>query len=401
MIPIIAITGTKGKTSSARLMDKILSWLWYKTLRTDTQWVYKNNKILIDKKKSKEIYWLSCTRAPGRFLKYSYWNKNIAIFEESIWCYKSWLWYSKHRIALFTNIYADHLWRDYLQKVEDIAKAKWKFLLDNIEENWFIIFNSDDKLVLKEVKKRKNKYNLIWFWKKKKKTYYFIHINWHLLDIYKEWNKILSYNTKDCYICFGIWFEPNLYNIAWVIWSILSFIWEKVFLEKKEKIIKIINKFTPNKNWQRLILSKILNTNYIIDYAHEESSLKNLWNLANKLYSWKKIIFIKDMKKWWNERYGIRSNEIWNSIWTYFDDIYIYTTKNYKIFEDLDYKKHFLNWFKKWLSIHNKKLHLSLNIEKELPKIIKKSWKKDIICIIVNDETEKTINKILSNLNNN
>lgn len=108
--PIIAIGGTKGKTTIARLLSHLYTKSGHHTLLVDTDGHYVNGKMKGSLNDSMELYGLVPTNCPGRFLhKLKNKPNPIAILETAYNCYLYGLGYSQHKYAIFTNVLKDHI----------------------------------------------------------------------------------------------------------------------------------------------------------------------------------------------------------------------------------------------------------------------------------------------------
>jgi cyanophycin synthetase len=137
-IPIAAITGTNGKTTTARLLANIVQEAGFTTGYTTTDGIYINGELLNDgdssgplsarlllKDSSIEFAVLECAR--GGLLR-------------------SGLAFDKCDCAIVTNVAADHLGMGGIDTVEQLAEVKG-VLPQTVVENGYAILNADDDLV--------------------------------------------------------------------------------------------------------------------------------------------------------------------------------------------------------------------------------------------------------------
>lgn len=155
MIPIISITGTKGKTTVTGVVADILQRLGHNVLKVDTSGHFMNGVRRSTLQDSKQIWNMLPTRLPGRYLWEFYEHpeckdRGVAVLESSIGCAESGLGYKHHDIGVFLNVFEDHMGtRGHLKTREDIAKAK-SFVFESLRDNSSkTIFNADDPLVTK------------------------------------------------------------------------------------------------------------------------------------------------------------------------------------------------------------------------------------------------------------
>ncbi|HEX8315573.1 MAG TPA: cyanophycin synthetase [Flavisolibacter sp.] len=137
-IPIVAVTGTNGKTTTARLMAHMAQAAGFTTGYTTTDGIYINEELLNDgdsagpfsarlllKDSSVDFAVLECAR--GGLLR-------------------SGLAFDKCDCAIVTNVAADHLGMGGIDTVEQLATVK-SVLPRTVVENGYAILNADDDLV--------------------------------------------------------------------------------------------------------------------------------------------------------------------------------------------------------------------------------------------------------------
>jgi cyanophycin synthetase len=137
-IPIAAVTGTNGKTTTVRLLATMVQEAGFTTGYTTTDGIYINGELLNDgdssgplsarlllKDSSVEFAVLECAR--GGLLR-------------------SGLAFDKCDCAIVTNVAADHLGMGGIDTVEQLAEVKG-VLPRTVTENGYAILNADDDLV--------------------------------------------------------------------------------------------------------------------------------------------------------------------------------------------------------------------------------------------------------------
>lgn len=151
---VVAITGTKGKTTVSFLLDQILLNLRKNTIRVDTTGHFVNNERKSTLDESKELWNLVPTVCPGRFL----WelknftpeerDNTVAVLECSVGCSNlSGMGFRWHNVGIWTNVLKDHLGStDRLQTRADIADAK-QFIFEYLSFDGYAVFNACDDLV--------------------------------------------------------------------------------------------------------------------------------------------------------------------------------------------------------------------------------------------------------------
>jgi cyanophycin synthetase len=159
-IPIICVTGTKGKTTTVAIIHDILRALGKNTLKVDTTGHFINGQRRSTLDDSKETWRLVPSVCPGRYL----WefhadpnlrNNGVAILESSLGSSSlSGMGYSYHDVGVFLNVFEDHLGSsERIKSRADIAEAK-EFIFKRLtKNNGYAVFNADDKLVCEQLKK--------------------------------------------------------------------------------------------------------------------------------------------------------------------------------------------------------------------------------------------------------
>ncbi len=137
-VPIVAVTGTNGKTTTCRLMAHMSSWEGYKTGLTTTDGVYLNNALiqkgdcsgpqsakLILQEPATEFAVLECAR--GGIIRQG-------------------LAFQQCDIAIVTNVASDHLGLKDIHTLEDLAAVK-AVVPRSVKEDGYAILNAADNLV--------------------------------------------------------------------------------------------------------------------------------------------------------------------------------------------------------------------------------------------------------------
>lgn len=139
-IPIIAITGTNGKTTTTRLISHIVKNNGYRVGFTTSDGIYVQNTMLekgdctgpwsaefILKDPTVEFAVLECAR--GGILR-------------------SGLGFSRCDIAVVTNIQEDHLGLSDINSLEDLARVK-SVVVDSVKSNGWAVLNAEDPWCVK------------------------------------------------------------------------------------------------------------------------------------------------------------------------------------------------------------------------------------------------------------
>jgi cyanophycin synthetase len=137
-IPIIAITGTNGKTTTSRLMAHIAKMKGYRVGYTTSDGVYIQNRLLMTG---------DCTGPASAEFVLKDPTVNFAVLE----CargglLRAGLGFKKCDVAIVTNVAADHLGLKGIHTIEQLAKVKG-VIPETVLPDGYAILNADDDLV--------------------------------------------------------------------------------------------------------------------------------------------------------------------------------------------------------------------------------------------------------------
>jgi cyanophycin synthetase len=137
-IPIIAITGTNGKTTTSRLVSHIAKMKGYRVGYTTSDGVYIQNRLLMTG---------DCTEPASAEFVLKDPTVNFAVLE----CARgglrrAGLGFKKCDVAIVTNVAADHLGLKGIHTIEQLAKVKG-VIPETVLPDGYAILNADDDLV--------------------------------------------------------------------------------------------------------------------------------------------------------------------------------------------------------------------------------------------------------------
>ena len=137
-IPIIAITGTNGKTTTSRLVSHMAKMKGYRVGYTTSDGVYIQNRLLMTG---------DCTGPSSAEFVLKDPTVNFAVLE----CargglLRAGLGFKKCDVAIVTNVAADHLGLKGIHTVEQLAKVK-AVVPETVLPEGYAILNADDDLV--------------------------------------------------------------------------------------------------------------------------------------------------------------------------------------------------------------------------------------------------------------
>ena len=137
-IPIIAVTGTNGKTTTTRLISHLAKMKGYKVGYTTSDGVYIQNRLLMKG---------DCTGPASAEFVLKDPTVNFAVLE----CargglLRAGLGFHKCDIGIVTNVAADHLGLKVIHTIEQLAKVKG-VIPETVLPDGYAILNADDDLV--------------------------------------------------------------------------------------------------------------------------------------------------------------------------------------------------------------------------------------------------------------
>ena len=282
-IPIIAITGTNGKTTTSRLTAHICKTTGYKVGFTTSDGVYIQHQMMMKG---------DCTGPKSAEFVLKDPTVDFAVLE----CarggiLKNGLAFQKCDIAIVTNISADHIGLGGIESVEQMAKVKG-VLPETVTRNGYSILNADDDLVYamkknldcrialfsmdennKRIKKHCNNGGIAAVFEN------------DYVTIMKGTWKIRVERVADIPITFG---GKAIHNIMNTLPSILACYLSEIPLED----IKLgLQTFIPSpvQTPGRLNLFEFKNFKFLVDFAHNPAGLNLLCDFVNKLDSTYKV----------------------------------------------------------------------------------------------------------------
>lgn len=137
-IPIIAVTGTNGKTTTTRLMAHIVKTMGHKVGFTTTDGIYIQNRMLQSG---------DCTGPVSAEFVLKDPTVDFAVLETARGgILRAGLGFTQCDIAIVTNIAADHLGLKDINSLEDMARVKG-VVPSSVRPDGYAILNADDDLV--------------------------------------------------------------------------------------------------------------------------------------------------------------------------------------------------------------------------------------------------------------
>ncbi|MDR2173245.1 MAG: cyanophycin synthetase [Burkholderiales bacterium] len=138
-IPVVAVTGTNGKTTTVRLIAHIFAQHGWRVGMTTTDGIYVRNRRI-------DTGDCSGPRSARSVLMHP--DVDAAVFETARGgMLREGLGFDSCRVAVVTNIgEGDHLGLDFITSIEDLAVLK-RVIVQNVEETGMAVLNADDPIV--------------------------------------------------------------------------------------------------------------------------------------------------------------------------------------------------------------------------------------------------------------
>ena len=278
-IPVISITGTNGKTTTSRMIAKILEIAGLKVGLTNSNGTYIGGKCL---SKGDNTGPASAKKVLG--------NKEIdvAVLETARGgIIKRGLGYDLADIGVITNISEDHLGIDEINTLEDLVMVK-SLVVEAVKSEGYAVLNADDKMLTKIMSGIKNK--CILFSKNSDNLFVQEHIQKGEKGVYVKDNNIIIVeenktipviNVKDIPATFDGKVECNIENsLAAVAASFGVGISPDIIAEG-------LRSFTSDAqvNPGRFNLFDMGYFKVLVDYAHNIAGYKSAINAIRKISS--------------------------------------------------------------------------------------------------------------------
>jgi len=147
-IPIVAITGTNGKTTTTRMISKILTDQKLMVGMSSTDGIYLNQKLCIKGDMTGPESARIVLRHP---------DVQVAVLETARGgILRAGLGYDYADVAVITNVSNDHLGQYGIETLEDIAHLK-SLVAEVVKPHSYVILNADDPLVVQMAKRTKGR----------------------------------------------------------------------------------------------------------------------------------------------------------------------------------------------------------------------------------------------------
>lgn len=318
-IPIIAITGTNGKTTTARLTAHIVKTAGYKVGYTTSDGVYIQNQLMMKG---------DCTGPVSSQFVLKDPTVDFAVLE----CarggiLKSGLAFQNCDVAIVTNISADHIGLGGIDSMEQMAKVK-AVVPETCFKHGYAILNAEDDLVyaMREglncnialFSMNENNPRII---KHCKEGGYAAVFENGYISIMKGTWKIRVIKVTDVPVTYG---GKAVHNIMNCLPAVLStYFWRNIEIED---IRLALQTFIPSSTQTpgRLNLFQFKHFNFLVDFAHNPAGLELLCDFVSKLEGEPKVGIISGT----GDRRDEDIRELGRISGRHFDEIIIRQDKN-------------------------------------------------------------------------
>jgi cyanophycin synthetase len=277
-IPIIAITGTNGKTTTTRLTAHIAKTAGYKVGYTTSDGVYIQNQMMMKG---------DCTGPVSSTFVLKDPTVDFAVLE----CarggiLKNGLAFQNCDVAIVTNISADHIGLGGIDSMEQMAKVK-QVVPETVFKHGYAILNADDDLVY--AMKEGLQCNVAFFSmdennpriKKHCKDggYAAVFENGYITIMKGTW-KIRVIKVSEVPVTYG---GKAVHNIMNCLPAVLStYFWRNIEIEDIKLALQTFVP-SPTQTPGRLNLFQFKNFQFLVDFAHNPAGLELLCDFISKL----------------------------------------------------------------------------------------------------------------------
>jgi cyanophycin synthetase len=277
-IPIVAITGTNGKTTTTRLTAHIAKTAGYKVGYTTSDGVYIQNQMMVKG---------DCTGPVSAQFVLKDPTVDFAVLE----CarggiLKNGLAFRNCDVAIVTNISADHIGLRGISTMEQMAKVK-AVVPKTVLKNGYAILNAEDDLVYDMHKDLDCNVAFFSMDEKnpriikhcKKGGYASIYENGYITIMKGTW-KVRVIKVSEVPITYGGKATHNIMNCLPAV--LASYLWRNI---KIDDIKLALQTFLPSPTQTpgRLNLFQFKKFKFLVDFAHNPAGLELLCDFMNKL----------------------------------------------------------------------------------------------------------------------
>ncbi len=317
-IPIVAVTGTNGKTTTTRLIAHMMKMHGYKVGFTTTDGIYVHNHLLMKG---------DCTGPQSAEFVLKDPIVNYAVLEVARGgLLRSGLGFDKCDIGIVTNVAADHLGLKGIHSIEQLARVK-SVIPESVHEDGYAILNADDDLVY-DMRNRVRCHVALFSMDEN---------NPRIQEHARKGGLSAIWENGCITICKGEWKlrVTKAVNIPLTFGGKATFMIQNVL---PAVLTAVINKFTiddiksalesfipsPSQTPGRLNLFQFKHFKFMLDYAHNPAGLRALQKLIINIDSTLKVGIIAGI----GDRRDDDTREVGKIACEMFDEIIIRTDRN-------------------------------------------------------------------------
>lgn len=276
-IPIVAVTGTNGKTTTTRLVSHIMRMKGFKVGYTTTDGVYIQNRLMMTG---------DCTGPASAEFVLKDPTVDFAVLESARGgLLRAGLGFKSCDVAIVTNVAPDHLGLKGINTIEQLARAKG-VIPETVHAGGYAILNADDELVYGM--RKSVSANVALFSMDEN--------NPHIKSIAKVGGLSAVYENGYITICRGEWKMriTKAINVPLTFGGKATFMIQNVLPAALaayvrgvglEDIRVALESFIPSPSQTpgRLNMFEFKNFTVLLDYAHNVAGLKALNNMLKKM----------------------------------------------------------------------------------------------------------------------
>ncbi|MGL4849232.1 MAG: cyanophycin synthetase [Clostridium sp.] len=276
-IPVIAITGTNGKTTTTRLISHVLKTMGKVVGMTSTEGIYVNDTCI-------DIGDDTGYESAKSILMNS--EVEVAVLETARGgMIRKGLAYDLADVGVLTNITGDHLGLDEVETVEDLAFVK-SLVLEEVKEDGYAVINADDSWSVKILDRVKGK--KIFFSKNKESKLLKENILIGGISVFvdEDYISVVNNNRKydvikvrDIPITLNGKIEFNIENSLAACAALVGLGVDYCMIRKGFESFKL----DSNCNAGRFNMYEVLGRTIILDYGHNQEGYKGVFSAIEKL----------------------------------------------------------------------------------------------------------------------
>ncbi len=283
-IPIIAITGTNGKTTTTRLTAHICKTAGYKVGFTTSDGVYIQNQLMMKG---------DCTGPKSAEFVLKDPTVDFAVLESARGgILRSGLAFSNCDVAVVTNVTEDHIGLGGIETIEQMAKVK-AVLPETVFPHGFAVLNADDDLVFAMKKNLDCKIALFSMDENNQRIKQHcnkggmaaVFENGYVTILKGNW-KVRVEKVNDIPITYG---GKAVHNIMNTLPAILAcYLFRNI---KVEDIRQALQTFIPSPSQTpgRLNLFQFKTFKFLVDFAHNPAGLQLLCEFVNRFNAFPRV----------------------------------------------------------------------------------------------------------------